>query len=244
MNIINNDNINNDNINNDNINNYNINNDTINNYISYLNNSVIYLNNSLIYLNNLMYINNQHSYNNQHNSYNNQHNSYNNQHNSYNNQHNNAYLLNYDLDDFKKLSNINIYALIKVNTLELYYGNIENPTNDTCAITHEKFSNCDEVTMIKECGHIFNSCAIKKWLVEHQTCPNCRHNILTNSNIISYLNPENNKTYFLYSSEFKFFLALHIETLLTNRQTNNENDENNDENENNSSSYNIGLFLR
>ena len=237
MNIINNDNINNDNINNDNINNYNINNDTINNYISYLNNSVIYLNNSLIYLNNLMYINNQHSYNNQHNSYNNQH-------NSYNNQHNNAYLLNYDLDDFKKLSNINIYALIKVNTLELYYGNIENPTNDTCAITHEKFSNCDEVTMIKECGHIFNSCAIKKWLVEHQTCPNCRHNILTNSNIISYLNPENNKTYFLYSSEFKFFLALHIETLLTNRQTNNENDENNDENENNSSSYNIGLFLR
>ena len=222
------------------INNDNINNDTINNYISYLNNSVIYLNNSIIYLNNLMYYNNQH--NNQYNSYNNQHNNqYNNQHN---NQHNNAYLLNYDLDDFKKLSNINIYALIKVNTLELYYGNIENPTNDTCAITHEKFSNCDEVTMIKECGHIFNSCAIKKWLLEHQTCPNCRHNILTNSNIISYLNPDNNKTYFLYSSEFKFFLALHIETLLTNRQTNNENDEENDDNENNSSSYDIGLLIR
>ena len=239
------------------INNDNINNDTINNYISYLNNSVIYLNNSIIYLNNLMYYNNQHnSYNNQYNSYNsynnqhnnqhnNQYNSYNNQHNNQrNNQHNNAYLLNYDLDDFKKLSNINIYALIKVNTLELYYGNIENPTNDTCAITHEKFSNCDEVTMIKECGHIFNSCAIKKWLLEHQTCPNCRHNILTNSNIISYLNPDNNKTYFLYSSEFKFFLALHIETLLTNRQTNNENDEENDDNENNSSSYDIGLLIR
>ena len=98
--------------------------------------------------------------------------------------------------------------------------------------------------MIKECGHIFNSCAIKKWLLEHQTCPNCRHNILTNSNIISYLNPDNNKTYFLYSSEFKFFLALHIETLLTNRQTNNENDEENDDNENNSSSYDIGLLIR
>jgi len=171
------------------------------------------------------------------------------------NQHKHAYLLNYDYDDFKKLSNINIYTLIKTSTHELYYGNIENPTNDTCAITHEKFSNCDEVTMIKECGHIFNSCAIKKWLLEHQTCPNCRHNILTNSNIISYLNPENNKTIFLYKSEFKFFLALHIERLLNSRQSNdeNENNENNEyenydnenyDNENNSLTYDLGLFLR
>ena len=205
-----------------------------NNYISYLNNSVIYLNNSINYLNNLMCIANQANQA---------------------NQHKHAYLLNYDYDDFKKLSNINIYTLIKTSTHELYYGNIENPTNDTCAITHEKFSNCDEVTMIKECGHIFNSCAIKKWLLEHQTCPNCRHNILTNSNIISYLNPENNKTIFLYKSEFKFFLALHIERLLNSRQSNdeNENNENNEyenydnenyDNENNSLTYDLGLFLR
>jgi hypothetical protein len=156
------------------------------------------------------------------------------------NNENNAYLLNYDLEDFKKLSNINIYALIKSNTLDLYYGNIENPTNDTCAITHEKFSNCDDVTMIKECGHIFNSCAIKKWLIDHQTCPNCRYNILTNSNIISYSNPDNNKQIFLYSNEFKFYLALHIDSLLANSQATNEN-ENGDENENenNSSIYEI-----
>ena len=138
---------------------------------------------------------------------------------------NNAHLLNYDLDDFIKLSNTNIYALIKLNTNDLYYGNIENPTNDSCAITHEKFSNCDEVTMIKECGHIFNSSAIKQWLIEHQTCPNCRHNILTNSNIISYSDPDNNnKTVFLYTNEFKFYLALHIETLLNNGLSNNEHE--------------------
>ena len=215
-----------------------------NNYIHYLNNSVNYLNNSITYLNNLMYMNN--SYANYNANYANANANYANA--NYANTNADAYLLNYDLDDFKKLSNINMQALIRSNTIDLYYGNIENPTNDTCAITHEKFSNCDEVTMIKECGHIFSSSAIKKWLIEHQTCPNCRHNILTNSNIISYLNPENDKTYFLYSSEFKFFLALHIETLLTNRESNNEND-NTDENEdienmNNASSYNIGLFLR
>ena len=199
-----------------------------NNYLNYLNNSVVYLNNSINYLNNLMVMNNYYNHN------------ANNANNA-----NNAYLLNYDLDDFKKLSNINIYALIKSNTQDLYYGNIEHPSNDTCAITHEKFSNCDDVTMIKECGHIFNSCAIKKWLINHQTCPNCRYNILTNSNIISYLNPENDKIYFLYSSEFKIFLALHIETLLINRQRANENEnENDNENENNGSSYDIGVFIR
>ena len=196
-----------------------------------------------------MYLNNyyiRYNHCNHCNSYNNNNNNTNDDTNVHNNE-NNAYLLNYDLDDFKKLSNINIYALIKSSTIDLYYGNIENPTNDTCAITHEKFSNCDDVTMIKECGHIFNSSAIKKWLIDHQTCPNCRHNILTNSNIISYLNRENDKIYFLYSSEFKFFLALHIETLLTNRQTNNENENNeneNNENVNNASTYDIGLFLR
>jgi hypothetical protein len=223
-----------------------------NNYIHYLNNSINYLNSSITYLNNLMYLNNYYiRYNHCNhcncNSYNNNTNDDNNVHNNVHNNENNAYLLNYDLDDFKKLSNINIYALIKSSTIDLYYGNIENPTNDTCAITHEKFSNCDDVTMIKECGHIFNSSAIKKWLIDHQTCPNCRHNILTNSNIISYLNRENDKIYFLYSSEFKFFLALHIETLLTNRQTNNENENNeneNNENVNNASTYDIGLFLR
>jgi hypothetical protein len=178
-----------------------------NNYIHYLNNSVNYLNNSITYLNNVMYMNNY----------------YINNANSTNE--NNAHLFNYDLDDFIKLSNTNIYALIKSNTNDLYYGNIENPTNDSCAITHEKFSNCDEVTMIKECGHIFNSSAIKQWLIEHQTCPNCRHNILTNSNIISYSDPDNNnKTVFLYTNEFKFYLALHIETLLNNGLSNNEHE--------------------
>ena len=212
-----------------------------NNYINYLNNSVNYLNNSITYLNNVMYMNNYYNTNaNANNATNidtnantatdtntnanaNATNANTANANTATNE-NNAYLLNYDFDDFIKLSNTNIYALIKSNTIDLYYGNIENPTNDSCAITHEKFSNCDDVTMIKECGHIFNSGAIKQWLIDHQTCPNCRHNILTNSNIISYSDPDNNKTIFLYTNEFKFYLALHIETLLGNGLTNNEHE--------------------
>ena len=93
--------------------------------------------------------------------------------------------------------------------------------------------------MINECGHIFNCCAIKKWLIQHQTCPNCRYNILTNSNIISYLNPETNKIIFLYRGEFKFYFALYIETLLTSRE--NSNNESNNESNN---VYDIGLLIR
>jgi hypothetical protein len=197
-----------------------------NNYINYLNNSVNYLNASITYLNNVMYMNNYYNANNANANANNANANANATNANANaNNENNAYLLNYNFDDFIKLSNTNIYALIKSNTIDLYYGNIENPTNDSCAITHEKFSNCDDVTMIKECGHIFNSGAIKQWLIDHQTCPNCRHNILTNSNIISYSDPDNNnKTVFLYTNEFKFYLALHIETLLGNGLTNNEHE--------------------
>jgi hypothetical protein len=153
--------------------------------------------------------------------------------------------LDYNLGDFERLSNTNLYDLISTNSADLYYGNIENPKNETCAITHETFSNCDQVTMLKECGHIFNCCAIKKWLIDHQTCPNCRYNILTNSNIISYSNPDNNKQIFLYSNEFKFYLALHIDNLLANRRTNNENENENEnnENENENNDYDIGLLI-
>uniref|UniRef100_A0A6C0KNR5 RING-type domain-containing protein n=1 Tax=viral metagenome TaxID=1070528 RepID=A0A6C0KNR5_9ZZZZ len=197
-----------------------------NNYIHYLNNSVNYLNNSITYLNNVMYMNNYYINNanaSNANVISNTNVASNTNVTSTNE--NNAHLFNYDFDDFIKLSNTNIYALIKSNTIDLYYGNIENPTNDSCAITHEKFSNCDDVTMIKECGHIFNSGAIKQWLIQHQTCPNCRHNILSNSNIISYSDPDNNnKTVFLYTNEFKFYLALHIERLLSNGLANNEDE--------------------
>jgi hypothetical protein len=162
----------------------------------------------------------------------------------------NAYLLNYSLEDFENLSDVNMRTLIKINTAKINYSCIAVPLNDTCPITQEEFTNNDEVTIIKNCGHIFKTRAINNWLFEHQTCPVCRHNILTNSNIISYINPYNNKRLFLYSNEFRFYLALHIESLLTNRDRseNEDSDSINNTNTNtntrsNNNSYEFGLFL-
>jgi hypothetical protein len=138
-------------------------------------------------------------------------------------------------------------ALVKINTAKINYCCIALPLNDTCPITQEEFTNNDQVTIIKNCGHIFKTRAINNWLFEHQTCPVCRYNILTNSNIISYINPDNNKKLFLYSNEFRFYLALHIETLLTSRESSENEDANTNSHTNTRSeqnSYEFGLFLR
>ena len=232
-----------------------------NNTIDYLNNTIDYLNNSISQLNTnannsmLLLINNYYCYHNYLNA-NNANNANNTSNaNNVNNANNspNAYLLNYTLEDFENLSNLNMRALVKINTAKIAYSCIAVPLNDTCPITQEEFTNSDEVTIIKNCGHIFKTRAINNWLYQHQTCPVCRHNILTNSNIISYINPNNNKRLFLYSNEFRFYLALHIESLLTNRDSTENDDPSNITNTNshtntrsdsNSNSYEFGLFLR
>ena len=81
--------------------------------------------------------------------------------------------------------------------------------NESCAICQEDFLENDYVTIINECGHIFKTHHIINWLKQHQTCPNCRYNILTNSNIIKYINSEN-MNFFLYNNEFKLFLVSSI----------------------------------
>ena len=216
-----------------------------NNYMQFLNTSTHNVNtliSSIINTNNQQNLNQQNAYQqnlNQQNAYQqnlNQQNAY--QQNAYqqNAYQQNAYLLHYKLADFEKLSDTNVYAIIKTATEKVFYGDIENPNNDSCSITQEVFSIYDNVTIIKECGHIYKSIAIEKWLKQHQTCPNCRHNILTDTNIISYINPETNKHIFLYNNEFRFYLALHIETLLSNREGSNIIGNNN--------VYEFGVFLR
>jgi len=228
-----------------------------NNTIDYLNNSIYYLNNSINHINTnannslLLLLNNYYCYNNYLNATN-ASNATNatNASNNYTSNSPNAYLLNYTLDDFENLSNVNMRDLVKISTAKITYCCIAVPLNDTCPITQEEFTNNDEVTIIKNCGHIFKTRAINNWLFEHQTCPVCRHNILTNSNIISYINPYNNKRLFLYSNEFRFYLALHIESLLTNRDSseNEDSDSINNTNTNTNTrteqnSYEFGLFL-
>ena len=248
----------------------------LNNSIMYLNNSINHLNtntnNSMLILLNNYYLYNNYSNNNSNSNYsnsnsninsnssninsnnnnsnNNNSNNNNNNINSNNNSSQNAHLINYTLEDYENLSNINMTALIKISTAKINYCCVALPLNDTCPITQEEFTSNDQVTIIKNCGHIFNTRAINNWLHQHQTCPVCRHNILTNSKLISYINPDTNKKLFLYSNEFRFYLALHIESLLTNRDSTHstssiDDDANTNTNANNEqNTYEFGLFLR
>jgi len=58
------------------------------------------------------------------------------------------------------------------------YSNILNPLNTSCPITHEEFSDTDEVIMINSCRHIFKKTQLLNWLHRRQTCPCCRINLL------------------------------------------------------------------
>jgi hypothetical protein len=59
------------------------------------------------------------------------------------------------------------------------FGNIVNPINTLCSITHDVFESGQQVSRIRHCGHIFNSESLAHWLRLNNTCPTCRHNLLT-----------------------------------------------------------------
>lgn len=67
--------------------------------------------------------------------------------------------------------NSNHYHLYEITHFDL----IENPINDVCPITRERFdSTTEHILMIKNCRHIFNKSALKIWLEQNNTCPCCR----------------------------------------------------------------------
>ena len=61
------------------------------------------------------------------------------------------------------------------------FGNIVNPINTICSITHDVFEPNQRVSRIRQCGHIFNSTSLSRWLRVNNTCPTCRYNLLSGS---------------------------------------------------------------
>lgn len=111
---------------------------------------------------------------------------------------------------FEELSLRNLKNIINNNITECTYCSLHEPLNESCSITHEEFLPENRVTKINSCQHIFNSKAINDWLINHQTCPNCRYNILTDSNIISYTNQESDVNYFFKVEElYKYIYFIH-----------------------------------
>ena len=117
---------------------------------------------------------------------------------------------NFTYEYFEELSLRNLQTIITNNVTECSFCLLCEPLNDSCSITHEDFLPQHKVTKINGCGHIFNSKAINAWLITHQSCPNCRYNILSNSNIISYNVQESDITFFFNIEDLiKFFCFIH-----------------------------------
>ena len=119
-----------------------------------------------------------------------------------------------NLQHYHGLSNRNINHVINLSTTNINFSDIDNPLNDSCPITQDDFQEDDEVCVINHCKHIFKKNALVNWLHNHQTCPNCRHNILTNTNYLKYTNGRN--SLILTASEFRRFLANEIVSTLIN----------------------------
>jgi hypothetical protein len=82
------------------------------------------------------------------------------------------------MQDF--LEPVDVYpTLIQVEaaTRITNYANILNPINRSCPISLEIFSDNDMVSVIRFCGHIFNTEQLRTWFRSNCRCPVCRYDI-------------------------------------------------------------------
>lgn len=73
-------------------------------------------------------------------------------------------------------------------TQTMTFGDIENPSHDSCPIGLTQFNDDDEVIQIRHCRHIFNPNNIRSWFSQSVRCPLCRYDIR------EYTDPNNDNT--------------------------------------------------
>lgn len=66
---------------------------------------------------------------------------------------------------------------VEAATRIVNFSEIENPLNNSCPVTLDRFENSSIVTQIIPCGHIFSSNGIDSWLQTNVRCPVCRFDI-------------------------------------------------------------------
>ena len=77
---------------------------------------------------------------------------------------------------------------IELSTRNVRYCDIVTPINRSCPITLENFNDSDMVTVIRFCGHIFNTDHLHTWFTTNCRCPVCRYDIRNyNSNSSSII---------------------------------------------------------
>lgn len=62
-------------------------------------------------------------------------------------------------------------------TRRVRYCDIVTPRNRSCPISLENFNDTDMVTVVRQCGHIFNSEELYTWFRSNSRCPVCRYDI-------------------------------------------------------------------
>lgn len=81
---------------------------------------------------------------------------------------------------------------IEAATRRVRYCDIVSPKNISCPISLTNFTDNDMVTVIRHCGHIFNTNELNTWFRAHCNCPVCRYDIRNdNSNASSLFTDEN-----------------------------------------------------
>lgn len=90
-------------------------------------------------------------------------------------------IFNYENNDITLDEIATDYELINIKHFEL----IENPINDICPITRDRFYHTQNVMMISNCKHIFNKSSLNIWIQNNNTCPSCRSEIRNRSNMES-----------------------------------------------------------
>ncbi len=66
---------------------------------------------------------------------------------------------------------------IETATRVVRYGDIARPPNTSCPISLDAFGENQLVTVIRHCGHIFNTEQIGAWFRANCRCPVCRYDI-------------------------------------------------------------------
>ena len=77
---------------------------------------------------------------------------------------------------------------IDTATRRVLYRDIATPINSSCPISMDTFNDNETVTIIRQCGHIFNSDELATWFQSNCRCPVCRYDIRTFNRNMSVLN--------------------------------------------------------
>ena len=81
---------------------------------------------------------------------------------------------------------------IESATRNVRYCDIINPINRSCPISLQTFTDNDMVSVIRFCGHIFNTEQLSLWFRSNCRCPLCRYDIRNyNSNTSTFFNQTN-----------------------------------------------------